>query len=167
MEVTPGISGSVWEPVATPGFVGTPSDDPGTDVEDEMEYVSPLPTIISPIPDSDATIPMSLAGYLEPPPPALAGSTTTPPVENVLPTRGQFLPSTVSPDHVLYAPVVSPVTIDLPATPRFPLPGSPAAMDRILAGDVDLVMDSESDLLGGVGALGGARGGGVDEHSSS
>ena len=143
MEVTPGFSGSVREPVATPGFVETPSDDPGTDVEDELEYVSPLPTMISPIPDSDAAIAMSPAGYLEPPPPALAGSPTTPPVENAVPTRDQFLPCTLSPEHVLYAPVVSPVTMDLPATPRFPSPGSPAAMDRILA---DLVMDRESDL---------------------
>ena len=41
VEVTPGFSGSVREPVATPGFVETPSDQPGTDVEDELEYVSP------------------------------------------------------------------------------------------------------------------------------
>ena len=36
--------------------------------------------------------------------------------------------------------------MDLPATPRFPSPGSLAAMDQILAGDGDLVMNSESDL---------------------
>ena len=46
MEATPGLSGSVREPVATPGFVETPSDDPGTDREDELEYVSLLPTMI-------------------------------------------------------------------------------------------------------------------------
>ena len=67
-------------------------------------------------------------------------------MENALPTRDQFLPYTASPEHVLYAPVVSPVTMDLPETPRFPSSGSPAEMDRIQAGDVDLVMDSESDL---------------------
>ena len=86
VEATPGFSGSVQGPVATPGFMEAPSDDPGTNVEDELEYVT-----ISP------------AGYLEPPPPALAGSPTTPPVENALPTRDQFLPYTVSPEHVLYA----------------------------------------------------------------
>ena len=35
---------------------------------------------------------------------------------------------------------------DLPETPEFPSPVSPAAMDRILVEDVDLVMDSTSDL---------------------
>ena len=112
----------------------------GTDVEDELEYVSPLPMMISPIPDSDAASPMFPAGYLEPPLPALFGSPTTPPVENALPTWDQFLPYTLLPEHVLYAPVVSPVTMDIPATPSFPSPGSPAAMDRILVGDVDLVI---------------------------
>ena len=147
VEVTPGFSSSVWEQVATPGFVETPSvDDPGTDVEDELEYVSPLLTMISPLPDTDATILMSPARYLEPPLPALAGSPTPPPLENALPTRDQFLPHTASTEHVLYAPVVSPVSMDLPETPRFPSPGSLATMDRILAGDVYLVMDSASDL---------------------
>ena len=146
VEVTPGFSGLVRERVATPGFMETPLDDPGTDVEDELEYVSPLLTMISPLPDSDAAIPMSPARYLEPPPPALAGSPTPPPVEKVLPTHIQFLTYTASPEHVLCAPVVSPVTMDLPETPRFPSPGSPAAMDQILAGNVDLVMDSASDL---------------------
>ena len=36
VEVTPGFSDSVQEPVATPGFVEMPSDDPGTDVEDDL-----------------------------------------------------------------------------------------------------------------------------------
>ena len=143
VEVTPGFSGSVRERVATPGFVETPSD-PGTDVEDELEYVSPLLTMT--LPDSDAAIPISPARYLESPPPALAGSPTPPPVKKVLPTHIQFLTYTASPEHVLCAPVVSPVTMDLPETPRFPSPGSPAAMDQILAGNVDLVMDSASDL---------------------
>ena len=146
VEATPGFSDSVWEPVATPGFEEKPSDDPGTDVEDELDYVSPLPSMISPIPNSDAASPMSPAGYLQPPLPMLVGSHTTHPVEIALPTWDQFLPYTVSPEHVLYAPVVSQVTMDLPATPSFPSPGSLAAMDRILAGDVDLLMDSESDL---------------------
>ena len=55
---------SVREPVATPGFVETPSNDTGTDVEDKLECVSPLPTMISPIPDSDAAIPISPAGTI-------------------------------------------------------------------------------------------------------
>ena len=102
--------------------------------------------MISPIPDSDAASPMSPAIYIEPPLPALVGSPTTLPVENALQTRDQFLPYTVSPEHVSYAPVVSPVAIDSPATRSSPSPRSPAAMDRILAGDVDLLMDNESDL---------------------
>ena len=57
------------------------------------------------------------AGYLEPPLPALVDSPTTPPVENALSTQDQFLLYTVSPEHVLYAPEGSPVTMDLPATP--------------------------------------------------
>ena len=61
-------------------------------------------------------------------------------------TRDQFLPYRVSPEHVLCTPVVSPVTMELPVTPSFPSPGSPVAMDRILARDVDLLMDNESDL---------------------
>ena len=75
------ISGSVRERVANPGFVETPSDAPGTDVEDELEFVSLLPMTISPLLDSDAAIPMSPARYLEPPPPALASSPTPPPAK--------------------------------------------------------------------------------------
>ena len=78
--------------------------------------------------------------------PALAGSPIPLRVENALPTCDQCLPCTVSPECLLYAPLVSPVTTDLPETPEFPSPGSPAAMVRILAEDVDLVMDSASDL---------------------
>ena len=40
VEVIPEFCDSVQEPVVTPGFVGTLSDHPGTDVEDELEYVS-------------------------------------------------------------------------------------------------------------------------------
>ena len=47
VEVTPGFSGSVRERVATPGFVEMPWDDPGTDLEEELEYVSPLPMMIT------------------------------------------------------------------------------------------------------------------------
>ena len=50
-EETPGFSGSVQERVATPGFAEAPLDDTGTDLEDELEYVSLLPTMISPLPD--------------------------------------------------------------------------------------------------------------------
>ena len=142
MEATPEFGDSVQEPVVTPGFMGTPSDDLGTDGEDELEYVSPLPTMMSPIPDSDTASPRSPAGYFEPPLPALVGSPTTLPVENALQTRDQFLPNIVSPEHVSCAPVVSPVTMDSPATRSFPSPGT----DWILAGDVDLLMDNESDL---------------------
>ena len=49
VEETPGFSGSVRERVSSvaPGFVEMPSDDPGSDLEDELEYVSPLPMMIS------------------------------------------------------------------------------------------------------------------------
>ena len=116
VEATPGFSDSVREPVATLGSKEIPSDDPGTDVEDKLEDVSPLPSMISPIPGSDAESPMSPVGYLEPPLPTLVGSPTTPLVEIALTTRVQFLPYTVSPEHVLYGPAVSLIMMDLPAT---------------------------------------------------
>ena len=73
-EETPGPRDSVPERVAAPEFAAASSVDPGTDLEDELVYVSPVPTMISPLPDSDAALPVSPSGYLEPQLPALAGS---------------------------------------------------------------------------------------------
>ena len=144
-EETPEFSGSVQERVATQGFAEAPSDDTGTDLEDELEYVSPLPMMISPLPDY-ATLPVSPSRYLEPPLPALAGSPVPLRVGNTLPTRDQFPPYTLSPECSFYTPLVLPVTTNIPDTPEFPSPGSPAAMDRIMAEDGDLTLDCSSDL---------------------
>ena len=145
-EETPGCSGSVREQVTTPRFAEAPADDTGTDLEDELEYVSPLPMMISPLPDSDAAPPVSPSRYLDPPLPALAGSSVPIRVGNALPTCDQFPLYDLSPECSLYPPLVSPVTTNIPDTPEFPSPGSPVAMDRILAEDGDLALDGSSDL---------------------
>ena len=132
--------------VTAPGLAEAPVADTGTDLEDELEYVSPLPTMISPLPDSDAALPVSPSRYLEPPLPALAGSPVPIRVGNVLPTCDQFPPYTLSPDCSFYAPLVSPVMTNIPDTPEFPSPGSPAAMDRILVEDGDLVLNDLPSL---------------------
>ena len=67
-------------------------------------------------------------------------------VVNVLPTRGMFPSYTMSPEYSYYAPATSPVTTDMPDTSEYLSPGSPAAMDRILADQGDLLLDCSSDL---------------------
>ena len=42
---------------APPEFAVTLSDDPGTDLEDELLQISPLPTIVSPLPEPDVLNP--------------------------------------------------------------------------------------------------------------
>ena len=152
-EETPGPRGSVPEGVAAPGFAAVSSDDPGTDLEDKLLHVSLLPTIISPLPDSDTALPVYPSRYLEPPVPALADSVTTSQlspvpirVGNTFPTRDLFPSYTISPECSFYAPATSPIRTDMPDTSEYLSPGSPAAMDRILAGDGDLLLDYSSDL---------------------
>ena len=148
-----GSRGSVPERAATPGFAAVSSDDPGTDLEDDLLHVSPLPTIILPLPDSDTALPVPPSWYLEPPVPALADPGTTSQlssvpirVGNALPTRDVFPSYTMSLEYSFYAPATSPITTDVPDTSECLSPGSPAAMDRILAGDGDLLLDCSSDL---------------------
>ena len=63
------------EQAAPPEFAVTISDDPGTDLEDELLQISPLPTIVSPLPEPDMGLPVSPSLYLEPPVPALPDPT--------------------------------------------------------------------------------------------
>ena len=61
-------------------------------------------------------------------------------VVKALPTIDLFLSYTkfMSPAHSYYATTTSPITPDVPDTSEYLSPGSPAAMDRFLAGDGDL-----------------------------
>ena len=52
----------------------------------------------------------------------------------------------MSPAHSYYALATSPITTDVSDTSEYISPGSPAAMDRFLAGDGDLLFDCSSDL---------------------
>ena len=116
-----------------------------------------LPKIIAPLPDSDTALSVSPSRYLEPPVPTLADPVTTSQlssvpirVGNVLPTRDVF-PSytcTMSPEYSYYATATSLVTTDMPDTSEYLSPRSISrpAMDRILAGDGDLLLGCLSDL---------------------
>ena len=68
-EETMVIGGSSPEKVANPELGVAPPDDPGTDLEDELLQISPLPTIVSPIPEPDEALPLSPSLYPEPPVP--------------------------------------------------------------------------------------------------
>ena len=91
-------------------------------MEDKLLYVSSLPKMISPLPDSDAGIPVSASQYLEPPVPTLIDPATSSQLDyapvrvgNALPTRNVF-PDVyhMSPEYSYYAPAASPVTTDKP-----------------------------------------------------
>ena len=127
---TPGPGGSVPERATTPGFTAASSDDPGTDLEDKLVYVSPLPPMISPFPDSDDALPVSPSRYLEPPVPARADSPVPVRVGNALPTRDLFPPYAMSPECSSYDPAVSPIATDIPDSSEFPSLGSPAGSWR-------------------------------------
>ena len=71
-EEAPVSRSSFPERAAAPVFAAIWSDDSGTDLEDELLYVSPLPTIISPLQDSDTALPVSPSRYPAPLVPALA-----------------------------------------------------------------------------------------------
>ena len=62
------------ERAAPPEFTVAIPDDSGTDLEDEQLRISLLPAIISPLPESDAGLPVSPSLYLEPPDPTLTSS---------------------------------------------------------------------------------------------
>ena len=153
VEDAPVSRSSVPERAAAPVFAAVSSDDSGTSLEDKLLHVSPLPTIISPLPDSDTALPVSLSRYLAPPVPALADpapvsqlSSVPLQVVNALPSLDLFPSYAMSLAHSFYAPATSPITTDVPDTSEYISPGSPAAMDRFLAGDGDLLLDCSSDL---------------------
>ena len=64
------IGGASPERVAIPELGVAPPDDSGTDLEDELLHISPLPTIVSPLPEPDEALPASPSSYPEPPDPA-------------------------------------------------------------------------------------------------
>ena len=65
---------------------------------------------------------------------------------HALPTRDVFPSYPMSPEYSYYVPATSPVTTDVPHTSEYLSPGSPVAMDRILAEQGDLLLDCSSDL---------------------
>ena len=64
------IGGASPERVAIPELGVAPPDDSGTYLEDELLHISPLPTIVSPLPEPDEALPASPSSYPEPPDPA-------------------------------------------------------------------------------------------------
>ena len=115
-----------------------------------VTHVSLLLMMISPLPDSDTAFLVSPSRYPEPPVPALADPAPAFSVPlrvvNALPSRDLFPAYTMSPAHSVCAPATSPVTTDVLDTSKYISPGSPAAMDRFLAGDDDLLLDCSSNL---------------------
>ena len=65
-----GSRGMSLEGVVIPDFGVTSPDDSGTDLEDELLSISPLPPIVSPLMEPDETLPVSPSLYPEPPVPA-------------------------------------------------------------------------------------------------
>ena len=147
------IGGASPERVAIPELGVAPPDDSGTDLEDELLNISPLPTIVSPLPEPDEALPVSSSLYPEPPVPAQPDP--APSVESrVIPLRESderptidLFPSyLISPAQSYYDPATSPVTSDLQDDSEFLLPDSPATMDQYLATDGDLLLGDSSEL---------------------
>ena len=66
-EDTMAIGGASPERVAIPELGVAPPDDSGTDLEDELLNISPLPTLVSPLTEPVEALPVSPFLYLEPP----------------------------------------------------------------------------------------------------
>ena len=92
---------AVLERAATPKFAAILSDDPGTDLEDELLHVSPLPTS------------RLFRNPTWPPVPALSDPAPTSQVKE-LPTIDLFPSYTMSPAHSYYDPAISPIMYLLP-----------------------------------------------------
>ena len=142
---------SVPDPATAPEIEFVLSDDPGTNLEDELCHFSPLQEMISPLPESD-DVPMSPSRYPAPPVPTMdiyVSETQVSPsqsrVVNKLPTIDVFPIYTILPAVSSYTPATSPVTLSVPVDFDYVSPGNPAMMDRFLAGD-RLLMDGPSDL---------------------
>ena len=125
------LGGASPERAYPPEFVVTSSDDPETDLDDELLRISPLPTIVWPLPEPDVALLVSPSLYPAQPVPAppnpapTSGSRFVPlRVVDELPTIDLFPSYTISPAHSYYDPTTSPVTSDLPDASEYILPGS-------------------------------------------
>ena len=127
-EEAPVFRNSVPERAVTPVFAAVLLDDSGTDFRGQT---------VTCLSVADTALPVSSSRYTAPPVPALPDPVPTSQlshvplrVVNALPTIDLF-PS---------------YTTDVPDTSEYLSPGSPAAMDRFLAEDGDLLLDCSSDL---------------------
>ena len=157
--VSPVSRVSDQEPAAVSGIAHVGPEDPGTDLEDELDYddldfdlVSPLPWMVSPLPELDSLRPVSPSQYPAPPLPASVDSVSVTPlppgpirVVNALPTIDSFPTYSMSPALSYYVPETSSISEDLPGPSDCISPGSPAAMNRFLAADA-LLLNTSSDL---------------------
>ena len=144
--VRPAASSSLDVPGVRCSLVGWLRDRFG----DEVLHVSPLPTIISPLKDSDTALPVSPSRYPAPALPDPAPTSQLSPVPLLvviaLPSIDSLPSYTMSPAHSYYAPATSPITMDVPDTSEYISSGSPTGMNRFLAGDGDWLLDCSSDL---------------------
>ena len=141
------------ERVAIPELDVAPPDDSGTDLEDELLHISPLPTIVSPLPEPDEALPVSLSLYPEPPVPGQPDPAPSFELQFIplweadeRPTIDLFPSYMISPAQSCYDPVTSPVTLDMQDDSECLSPDSPATMDQYLAADGDLLLGDSSKL---------------------
>ena len=111
------IGGASPERVAIPELGVAPPDDPGTDLEDELLHISPLPTIVSPLTEPDEALPVSQSLYPEPPVPGQLDPAPTfesrfIPLQEAdeRPSIDLFPSYMISPAQSYYDPATSPVT---------------------------------------------------------
>ena len=155
-EEAPVSMGSIPERTAAPVFAVVASDDSGTGLEDVLLHVSPLLTMVSPLPDSDTAFPVSSSRYPEPPVPALADpapasqlSSVPLRVVNALPSHHLFPSYTMSLAHSTYLIPRQPH----PSRRMCPMPrsvfrpGVRRPWAGSWAGDGDLLLDCSSDFL--------------------
>ena len=126
------IGGASPEGIAIPELGVTPPDDSGTDLEDELLNISPLPTIVSPLTKPVEALPVSPSLYQEPPVPAQPDPVSS--VESqVIPLRG----------------AVERPTLDFPSFPSFLISPAQSYYDRVtspITPDGDLLLKNSSDL---------------------
>ena len=136
---------------APPEFDVTSSDDPRTDLEDELLQISPLPTIMSLLPELFWCLHPCIQRHR-----FLLSLTLHQRLIHVLSHSGwwtnarQFTYFLHIRYHrhslTTYDPTTSPVTSDVPGASECLSPGSPAAMDWYLAEDGDLLLGYSSGL---------------------
>ena len=147
------IGGASPERVAIPELGVAPPDDPGTDLEDELLQISPLPTIVSPLAEPAEALPVSPSLYPEPPVPGQPDPAPTLesrfiPLQEAdeRPTIDLFPLYLISPAQSYYDPVTSLVMLDAQDVSECQSPDSLATMDQYLAGDGDLLLGDSSEL---------------------